>query len=517
MDTFVATALVGTAQAGMREAATGTPVDALAAALAAGDTERRLLLQAGARAVYQRAGYMPPRAAALPTPAPHELLPACAPAAALLLAPLLAGMYDDLLPEALERLRQAGLRLPYDLLPAALGLRTNALRALVAPLLGERGRWLAGFNPAWSWVGQTLGDMTDDVPADAETIWNEGSAGQRVAVLRRLRAVDVAKAREWVAAVWKSEKADTRADMLMACEIGLGAEDEPLLEAALDDRAAGVRAAAPTLLARLPGSAFAGRMRERADAMLLWKDGKLDARPPKALDPAALRDGIAEQASQAKGQRADWLMQTLALVPPGHWEAHFGQPAEALIAVATDSDWSLALLEGWSRAALAFTDARWTTALWSFWRQWGGKGKRGDVGARVELLQAFTPLVPRELAEDFALQLLTDPGAHSETEAYAVLNALPRPWSAEFGAAYLHELRHFAASLDAKSQHAEPWDNTLAAAALALLPDCFVGALEPIPVPEDNKNWNITNFARRLDVFAYTLRTRARLFEEIPV
>src|SRR5260221_169183 len=312
MDTFVATALVGTAQAGMREAATGTPVDALAAALAAGDTERRLLLQAGARAVYQRAGYMPPRVAALPTPAPHELLPACSPAAALLLAPLLAGLYDDLLPAALERLRQAGLRLPYDLLPAALCLRTNALRALVAPLLGERGRWLAGFNPAWSWVGQTLGDVTDDVPADAETIWNEGSAGQRVAVLRRLRAVDVAKAREWVAAVWKSEKAEMRAEMLKASEIGLGAEDEPLLESALDDLAAAVRAAAPTLLARLPGSAFSGRMRDRGDAMLLWNDGNLDTRPPKALDPAALRDGIAEQERQAKGARADSLMQTVA-------------------------------------------------------------------------------------------------------------------------------------------------------------------------------------------------------------
>jgi hypothetical protein len=365
-------------------------------------------------------------------------------------------------------------------------------------------------------VGQTLGDATDDLPADAETIWNEGSAGQRVAVLRRLRAVDAAQAREWVAAVWKSEKADMRTDMLKAFEVGLGAEDEPLLEAALDDRATGVRAAAPPLLARLPGSTFAGRVRARAEAMLVWKDGKLDARPPKALDPAALRDGIVEQASQAKGQRASWLMQTLALVPPVHWEAHFGQPAEALIAAATDSDWALALLEGWSRAALTFTDARWATALWSFWRQWSGKGKRGDVGARDELLQAFTPLVPQALAEHFALQLLTDRSAHSEAEAYEMLDALPRPWSAAFGAAYLHELHTFVASLDAKSTDAVPWDRTLPAAARALPPDCFAAALEPFSLPEDNKNWYIANFARQLATFADTLRVRARLFEEIP-
>src|SRR5258706_14270914 len=183
--------------------------------------------------------------------------------------------------------------------------------------------------------------------------------------------------------------------------MGLGAEAEPLLEAALDDRAAGVRAAAPTLLARLPDSAFAGRVRERTDAMLVWKDGKLDARPPKALDPAALRDGIVEQASQAKGQRASWLMQTLALVPPGHWEAHFGQPAEALIVAAADSDWALALLEGWSRAALTFTDARWATALWSFCLPWTCKGTRAKVSARHDLLQAFTPLVPQSFTEAF--------------------------------------------------------------------------------------------------------------------
>ena len=45
---------------------------------------------------------------------------------------------------------------------------------------------------------------------------------------------------------------------------GLSLADEPLLEAALDDRAAEVRSWAAYLLARLPGSALGQRMAERA-------------------------------------------------------------------------------------------------------------------------------------------------------------------------------------------------------------------------------------------------------------
>ena len=57
-----------------------------------------------------------------------------------------------------------------------------------------------------------------------------GRRGQRVEILRRLRKVDPAQAREWVAAVWKREKVDARVAFLETFEVGLGAEDEDLLE-----------------------------------------------------------------------------------------------------------------------------------------------------------------------------------------------------------------------------------------------------------------------------------------------
>jgi hypothetical protein len=54
------------------------------------------------------------------------------------------------------------------------------------PVIGERGRWLSRFNPAWRWAadGSAAGDGVAD---DAETVWNEGTPAQRLEVLRRVK------------------------------------------------------------------------------------------------------------------------------------------------------------------------------------------------------------------------------------------------------------------------------------------------------------------------------------------
>src|SRR5262249_34685965 len=150
----------------------------------------------------------------------------------------------------------------------ALNTTGKEMRAALFPLLGERGRWLSQFSDSWKWVNNYLVADEGGLPADAETIWQEGTPGQRVEILRRLRAVDPGKAREWLDDVWKQEKADVRGDFINALEIGLNADDEPFLEKALDDRASGVRETAALLLARLPASAFSERMRQRGQSLL---------------------------------------------------------------------------------------------------------------------------------------------------------------------------------------------------------------------------------------------------------
>jgi hypothetical protein len=519
---LVTAALVGTARARAAAPATGTAVDALTEAQAAEGPERALLLRAGAWTIYKAAGYIAADAESDTDepPAPETLL-VCPPAAAALLDHLLCGPHGELLPEALERVARAGCRLPSALLPAALSRGDTDERAKLLPVLGERGRWLARFNPRWSWVTQTLADTSGALPADAETIWQEGTAGQRVEILRRLRAMDPAQARAWLEPVWKREKVEVRADLLNALETGLSAEDEPLLEQALDDRVDRVRSAAARLLERLPTSTLAGRMRTRAEATLVYTSGKLDAKPPTAVDKDWARDGLPEKAPSGAGERTWWLIQSLMRVPPSHWERHFVATPEALIAATEGSKWRIQIVEAWTDAAERFgaSERAWAVPLWRFWQAATDKEIKQARGSRDSLREQVTPLLSTEEREAWALTLIADPAAKNEPDLDDVLDMLPMPWTKAVGTAYIQGLRACGAALTHQSQNAEPWEDTLDTAARALPPACFAAALEPIPLPEvpDGKRPSVPYFRNWLESFAETIRLRQRIREEIPL
>ncbi len=514
MDALVTAALVGTGQRPATALPTAPDLDRLLADVP-GDAERALLLRAGAWAVYRQAG-TPPQAIESALAAPDEHLAVCSPGAAIVLRRVIDGQLGDVLPEALVRLRQARLRLPFDLLPAALDLRDPEQRAALAPVLGERGRWLSQYNKAWSWVAQTLDAASGDLPADAETLWQEGAAGQRVEVLRRLRAVDAPTARAWLDAVWKREKADLRADLLATFAVNLAPDDEALLEQALDDRAERPRGVAQRLLLQLPTSQLSARMRERSEAMLTFADGALDAKPPTATDATWARDGLREKPPQAKGEREFLLRQVLPCVSPVHWERHFSLAPEALLAATQGSKWRVAIAECWTEAAERFDAREWVRPLWNFWTAATEKEVKQANGTRGALLTQLLPLASESDREAWTLASLAHAAADDEPTLDELLSALPRPWSMAVSTAYVSGLRAFAATLDEKSKSAEPWDDTLHAAGLALPQAAFARALEPIPTP-DSKHWYMQNFRRQLDWLADVLRTRQRIYEEIPV
>src|SRR5260221_2436752 len=476
MDALVTAAFLGTARQVSSATTTGTPVDTLLAKHPGNELERGLLLAAGAWAVYRQAGQ---EAEYLPTvraPAAPETLRTCSPQVAKLLESMFAGEHEELLPEALERMRQASLRLPPSLLPAALDAQSTEIRARLIAVLGERGRWLSRFNPAWSWVVDTLPAGEDTLPADAETTWQEGTTGQRCELLRRLRNINLAQAREWLAAVWKQEKADVRAELLKTFEVGLAAEDEEFLEKALDDRAASVRAVAPPLLARIPVSAFTERMRSRADAMLIPAAKKLKVTLAETLAKDWQRDGIEAKPPQGAGEQAWWMMQVLAYVHPAHWEERSGLSPEQLVA-ACPKDWKEAMLEGWSRAALLHQSTSWVMSLWQWWCSPKASAASSSLSL-AEIREVFGKYIPQALLEARVLEL--ESGSEAWSEALA---ELPMPWSLDFGGKYLQQLRQHLHSLDFTrrnySSYDDNWYHTLNRAALALPPACFPAALEP--------------------------------------
>jgi hypothetical protein len=512
-DAITTAALIGTAR-GVGQTATGTSVDTLQ--LPGVSTERNLLLRAGALAVYRAAGHTPNAAPAAQTPAPEETKPECPPSVAALMESLLSARNGVLLAEAVARFNQVGYRLPHLLLPMALTQAPRDCRPAMALAVGERGRWLGQFNRHWGWVGERLADESDAVPPDAETIWEEGALGQRVEILTRLRKADPAQAREWVSAAWKREKVDARVAFLETFEVGLGAEDEELLDIALGDKTERVREVAARLLTSLQTSALAARMRARAEAMLTLKNGALDAKPPTAVDAEWERDGLTEKGGQGAGQRAFWMAQVLSRVPPSHWEAQFGMAPDKLIAATAGSKWRINILESWNDAAGRFKEQTWAAPLWRLWLDLSPKELKQSHGDRSELCGIVAPLLASADLERFALEALADTKKHDDFSLYEILDMPPRPWSAPVADAWLSGVRGFVTGITPQIKLAEPWDDTLETAALALPETHFARALEPFEVPE-SKHWQINNFRSQLEELQATISLRQRIAKELPL
>lgn len=515
MDELVKVALVGTAQRASGEIISGAPVDALIARGQYGSDERKLLLHAGALAIYRMAGTQPLHGIVAPEPASSEELPACSPGAAQLIAGLLKGVHSELLPEALERLRVARLRLPFDVLPLALSMREH--HHALAQVVGARGRWLSDFNPHWAWLRGVDSEQVRMLPDNAEATWQEGTQTERVAVLRQVRGIDPARAREWLAAVWKREKADLRAELLDALRVDLALADEALLEAALDDRAAAVRARAALLLALLSDSALSRRMAARADRVLSYAGGALSVTDPTVTDAAAVRDGLVQLAGD-RCERELRIAQYLTRVPLAHWNERFGTTPDELVASARELDIAsyLPVLVGWTRAFSLHGGASWALPLWHAWIEPRNASIARDSYQFDEMVRTLMPHVPTVELERIARELIAERRDDIPVTLNTVLSALPHPWSVDISAAYLSQLRQFVGTLTPKTTDFAPWDDTLEYAALGLPPQCFASALEPFALPERSA-WYLREFVRKLDIFTEAIRLRQRLIEEIPL
>jgi hypothetical protein len=312
-----------------------------------------------------------------------------------------------LIEDWLRRCAASGRRLPARLLPALLDHATR-VRAVRPALLAAGGGllgWLAEQNPDWSWAAGRTDRPEAEMSGDADDeLWLTGEPAARLARLAARRATDPAAARRLVEETWAGESARDRARILEVMRTGLGPDDEGLLEASLDDRAAGVRTAAADLLARLPGSALAGRMTERV-AALVEDPRRPRVALPDRIDAAARRDGIVDTgAPPAIGRRTWWLIQLVGATPLGFWTGEPGlSPADAVRQASPPE-----LVQGWVRAAGRQGDAAWCRAL---------------------LGVAPDPVLLEALPADQARDLLPVALEHAADPALAgLLGATPGPW-----------------------------------------------------------------------------------------
>ena len=475
-DPFLRAALIGVARDPEGARQTGTAVDTLL------QPDHSYLLRAGARDLYLRAGLRPQRRDVSVDHAPPEVLRRCSAVLTDVLTEVVQENDAELLRAVAGMLRDAQFHVPHALLPHVLGTRDRQVRTALAPILGERGRWLARRNEAWSWALQTTSAI------DAAAQWDEGNEQQQLDALRAMRDADPAAARERLVARLPKEKAEQRAAMLEALIPTLSLDDEPLLERALDDRSANVKAVAADLLARLPGSAFVQRMQARAEAAVRverkFLGQKLVVEPPAELDAAATRDILPSRTPPGVGARAYALTQLVGAVPLSHWTLAPQQMLDA----AAKTDWQSALVDGWVLAAIRQRDIAWARALIAV------TTISGDI---VELARVLPP--------EEVMQRLR--GGHDHWPLPELLALLPRPWPRAFSADWLQRLRDAAAS--GERLHLS---ETLSLTAHAIPPELFASAVADWGIPAEG--WWAREWERKLHKLRQIIRVRRTIAEE---
>ncbi|MBL1076212.1 SWIM zinc finger family protein [Nocardia sp. 2] len=425
---LVSVALVGTARRPIDAVSLTEPVATLAARLApaaspSDDPAARLLETVALQDCFARGGVVTTASTARPVVAEDDPRPLLPQAAGARLAALLADN-SPFLEEWFAAAEQVGYRAP-DSLASVLLERAKALATHREPLLrlaGARGRWLAGQHPGWKPLVRAA--------AEDESVWSHGRAAERRAWLTELRRRDPDAARAALAGSWGTESGPGKAELLAVLGAGLSLADETLLETALDDRRAEVRRTAADLLGRLPDSAFARRMAERAAAWLSF--GRRLSRPqltttgPGVLDDAARRDGVGDAVGylpyQAEGSpdvAAEWLHRVVAATPLRQWERLLG-PAEQAVRVSMSEGVRGPMFAGWSDAVLAQRDPEWARALFAAYAE----QPAGEADSE-------------KLRELFALQPLDDQIRHLRkmdsswlAEIESLLRAVPHPWPA---------------------------------------------------------------------------------------
>lgn len=431
---LVSAALLGVERAGLPKAQ-GAPA-ALLDARAADDPAMEMLQTAAVLSVFRQAGWTPaPGAGPGSEPAPADDLPLCSHRAQRQLAEILQGEFRSLLPEWCRLAAAAGLRAPDELLPALLREMASfpGEEAMIEPILGRRGRWLAGRNPEWA--RSLAGDE------DHEVRWRDGDIDQRAGALAGIRGRDPDHARQLLEECWEEEAPREREKLVAALATNLSDADEPFLEAALDDRTSGVRKAAAALLARIPESRYAGRMVERARDLvrlgekkgLVRARRKLQVALPGDLDKAMRRDGLSVRQVEGLGKKASLLLGIVRATPLRAWD---GAEPESWIAAAARSDWSTPLIRGWTEAAASQDDREWAQSLIEHF-----------VGA-IRSFEDFSALG----AEFYRVMSLAEPGQREAVAekrlggdpalAAAFVAACGHPWSEDFSRAVLQWLKH---------------------------------------------------------------------------
>jgi len=476
-------ALIGTERQALKAIPSDNNLGEILSCLDSSDKEGSLLSAAGAFALYQRAGKISFEQPPKQNRSEEELLD-CSLVSRQHLA-LILTKNAQLLPEWLTVAAAAKRRVPSQYLPhlLTLGQKQSNLRALILPVLGKRGYWLAKHNPDWNYVNSEITGKT----------WETGSKEVRRSLLERLREQDAHTAREQLQKTWKKESGEERASLLAALEINLSMKDEPFLEAALDDKRKHVRDVAAKLLSLLPKSRLCQRMIERVSPLIIFNHNSVQVTLPSVCDRETIRDGIDQSRySSALGEKASLLLQMLCCVPSSFWCHNWGKTPQQLLQVVDGSEWEKMLLEAWATAALKSQDSVFAEVLLpnasKFYHSYLGNGE--------ELVVGLLKLLGQDKVDALILQnqgkLLS-----VNHPAYTLLKHYQMPWSGKVSQLVLLSIGKY---IEADKQCQWGMRSLFQSFALYMEPSVMEAAGELLVVVQEGSFWQdfVNDFLARL-------------------
>lgn len=386
-----------------------------------------LLTEAAASGLRARAGWRPQTHTGSLMPCPPDERPV-APAAAIdrlqmLLAERDAGLIEEWATLAVShKVRVDGVTAPI-----LLDWWANQQKrpAAVFAALGQQGDWLASLNPDWAHRAPRTG-----VPPDAESRWQLGSNAERITLLASLRRLDPARGLAIVASTWETDAAAERQKFLEVLREHASMDDEPFLEAALDDRSKSVRRQAATVLMDIHGSRLRQRMTAAARQLisvkttgLLRKKTAIALNPPEVFNPAWDRDGIEQRPPQGIGPRAWWLLVILTGADLSIWTELTGLPPAGVLEALEGDDFAGDAVAALVDAARLAGDQEWSAAL--------ARLLLRQSPVQIDVIGGLLDALTGTEAELLALEIATADGLGT-LERWVAIASIDRPWSFEF-------------------------------------------------------------------------------------
>lgn len=529
MEQLTRIALVGTSRTRIQARDFSSPATAMIEALVSGgeiplEPEDHLLLLAGTDSVCQLAGFTGMGLIPAMQPAPEETCQAGSRQLSGLLQNAFATRETELLIEFLTQLRGSRTLIPFDVLPVALDASDLTIREALLPVIGERGRWLAGLNPQWSWVREGVAALSEQNLNSLKLDFEVGNFALRVRSLGTIRRSDPAMALDWLRSVFSSEKPDHRVRLLSTLQHGLAARDEEFLRECLSDRSSAVKTAAAELMWQLPGSEISQRMQSRAEAMLCAAgEGspgtlRLICNPPEQLEKSWVADGIPSTPPEGRGKRAFWATCLLSAVSPDFWTQRFpASPRELIEAIIADT-FSDAVAVGWSEAAVRFcrqgeSVTQWMPALCEHWVSLASRMEGSGRDKALNQLKLLLPAMDSPAAESVVETMLKSSQESLITDLTSLLSPLKRPWSAGFARNYLATARQMLSRPSSNQNY--QWATSLFLAARSIPADCFPEALAEWKLPERAGGWHQDAVSRELEKFNDTIQVRKQFSDSI--